>query len=120
MPRPKGSKNKPKTDGAKAPAKSKAVKKVVTKPSPVMKKEKAPVAKKEVKSQPETKVNAPVLEPETPAATGPKTRAAAGKNTGEAVIRPVDDDESDGVANTVVIQGGNAILRKSSSNPDLE
>lgn len=117
MPRPKGSKNKPKTD-AKGnllvkPAKIKKV--AAKKPAPAMKK-----AKTVKKAQPEVKVNAPKLEPETPAAVGPRTLAAAGKNVGEAIIRPVDDDENDGNTNTVVMEGGRPTLRKSKSNPDLD
>jgi hypothetical protein len=170
MPRPKGSKNKPKTDAVKpakkAPAKTvkptKALKKAVdkgtvkvapvvakavkeSKPLPVAAPVVAPAVKpkksvikaleeavaadvKKVeavfvkpKTEPATPVNAPVLEPEAPAAVSQKTKAVAGKNEGEAVIRPVDDDEDDnGGGNTVVMQGGKPTLRKSRSNPDLD
>lgn len=128
MPRPKGSKNKPKVDakGNSVVKPSKALKKAVAKkevklPAAVEKAVKTnkaiPVAKK---AQPETKVSAPSLEPETPVAKSPKTLAAAGKNSGEAVIRPVDDDADDANENTVVIVAGKAQLRKSKSNPDLD
>ncbi len=128
MPRPKGSKNKPKVDAKGNPVvkPTKALKKAVatgkTKvPATVAKavKESKPLPALK-KAKQEVKVNKPELEPETPAATGPKTRATAGKNEGEAVIRAVDDDESEGEGNTIVMQGGKPTLRKSSSNPDLD
>lgn len=134
MPRPKGSKNKPKVDANGKPVKKVVAEKKATtktvKPSPSLKKAVAKgkvkispeIAKavKESKPMPLTTVNAPELEPETPAATGSKTKAVAGKNTGEAVIRAVDDDEGEGQDNTVVMQGGKPTLRRSSSNPDVE
>lgn len=101
MPRPKGSKNKPKTEAKKAPTTKK----------PAMKKAKA---------QPETKVNVTTEQVVEAPVVKVKTKAAAGKNSGEAIIRPVDDDDNTGEENTIVMQGGKATLRKSSSNPDLD
>ena len=118
MPRPKGSKNKPKTDGVIKP--SKALKNIVAKEPNI---KLAPEIKKAIKTSkpmPVVKVNAPVLEPEKPAATSPKVKAVRGKNEGEAIIRPVDDDQNSGEDNTIVMHGGKATLRKSSSNPDLD
>jgi len=117
MPRPKGSKNKPK-EGVIKP--SKALKNIVVKEPDI---KLAPEIKKAIKTSkplPIVKVNAPALEPETPAATSPKVKAVRGKNEGEAIIRPVDDDENSGESNTIVMSGGKATLRKSSSNPDLD
>lgn len=111
MPRPKGSKNKPKVDG---------------KGNPIVKAaKKAPkAAKKEVKKIKVGTQDAPATKAEVEKTAAevatPKTKAVAGKNTGEAVIRAVDDDENGGEENTVVMQGGKPTLRKSGSNPDLD
>ena len=152
MPRPKGSKNKPKVDANGKPLKpAKKAPKVTTLGTP-----KAPVAKavveetraktvapvketliqkieekvkeevKEVvaavtsKPQPSFPVNQPALAPETPAAKSTVTKAVAGKNTGEAVIRAVDDEEGTDTGSHVVMQGGKPVLRKNTSNPDLD
>ena len=169
MPRPKGSKNKPKVDAngkplkpaAKPVKKAAPAKKVVAKkaaPKPALKKVKtttlgtsdAPVAKAVVeetranetlvqkieeevkavvekaeealgkKTQPSFPVNQPALAPEEPAAKSSVTKAVAGKNVGEAVIRAVDEDDDTDTGSHVVMVGGKAVLRKNKSNPDLD
>ena len=187
MPRPKGSKNKPKVDAngkplkpaAKPVKKAAPAKRVVAKkaaPKPALKKVKtttlgtsdAPVAKAVVeetranetlvqkikavvvdetranetlvqkieeevkavvekaeealgkKTQPSFPVNQPALAPEEPAAKSSVTKAVAGKNVGEAVIRAVDEDDDTDTGSHVVMVGGKAVLRKNKSNPDLD